>query len=58
VEHKLGFICAKRWHCHSNVAGDGDKNEIVLLLPEDPERSAKQIREKIKEKLNNDVWHY
>ena len=45
VEHKLGFVCANAGIDHSNVAGKGDsKEEMVLLLPEDPDRSAKQIR--------------
>jgi coenzyme F420-0:L-glutamate ligase / coenzyme F420-1:gamma-L-glutamate ligase len=45
VEHKLGFICANAGIDHSNVAGKGNsKEEIVLLLPEDPDRSAKLIR--------------
>ncbi len=56
VEHKLGFICANAGIDHSNVAGDGNSTEeYVLLLPEDPERSAKYIRKEIKEKLNVDV---
>ncbi len=55
VEHKLGFICANAGIDHSNVAGAGDHNEeYVLLLPEDPDRSAKQIRDQIKEKTNVD----
>lgn len=45
VEHKLGFVCANAGIDHSNVAGGGDANEeFVLLLPEDPDRSAAQIR--------------
>jgi coenzyme F420-0:L-glutamate ligase / coenzyme F420-1:gamma-L-glutamate ligase len=45
VEHKLGFICANAGIDHSNVAEKGNsKEEMVLLLPEDPDRSAKLIR--------------
>ncbi len=45
VEHKLGFVCANAGIDHSNVAGDGNANEeFVLLLPENPDRSASQIR--------------
>ena len=40
VEHRLGFICANAGLDHSNVEGD----DAVLLLPEDPERSATEIR--------------
>jgi coenzyme F420-0:L-glutamate ligase/coenzyme F420-1:gamma-L-glutamate ligase len=48
VEHKLGFICANAGIDHSNVAGSGNSStEFVLLLPEDPERSAKHIRAKL-----------
>ncbi len=49
VEHKLGFICANAGIDHSNVSGNGDnKEESVLLLPENPDRSAHDLREKIK----------
>jgi coenzyme F420-0:L-glutamate ligase/coenzyme F420-1:gamma-L-glutamate ligase len=45
VEHRLGFICANAGIDHSNVAGAGDSNEEwVLLLPENPDDSAKRIR--------------
>jgi coenzyme F420-0:L-glutamate ligase/coenzyme F420-1:gamma-L-glutamate ligase len=48
VEHKLGFICASAGIDHSNVAGDGtDKDERVLLLPENPDLSAENIRRKL-----------
>ncbi len=40
VEHRLGFICANAGVDHSNVGGD----DTVLLLPEEPERSAAEIR--------------
>jgi len=45
VEHKLGFICANAGIDHSNVAGIGDtKEEYVLLLPENADKSASEIR--------------
>ena len=48
VEHRLGFVCANAGIDHSNVAGDGIGNEEwVLMLPEDPEASAQEIRHKI-----------
>lgn len=48
VEHKLGFVCANAGIDHSNVMGAGDSNEeFVLLLPEDPDTSAKQLRNQI-----------
>ena len=56
VEHKLGFVCANAGIDHSNVMGDGDKNEeYVLLLPEDPDRSARTIREKIKQDTGKNI---
>lgn len=48
VEHRLGFVCANAGIDHSNVAGEGNsEQEWVLLLPEDPDGSARTIREKI-----------
>ncbi len=45
VEHKLGFVCANAGIDHSNVAGVGThEEEYVLLLPEDPDRSAAGLR--------------
>ena len=50
VEHKLGFVCANAGIDHSNVMGNGnEKEEYVLLLPEDPDQSARNIREQIKQ---------
>jgi coenzyme F420-0:L-glutamate ligase/coenzyme F420-1:gamma-L-glutamate ligase len=49
VEHKLGFVCANAGIDHSNVAGEGNfQEEWVLLLPENPDQSAAQIREQLK----------
>ncbi len=51
VEHKLGFVCANAGIDHSNVMGGGnEKEEFVLLLPENPDQSARKIREQIKQK--------
>ncbi|HEX2994977.1 MAG TPA: coenzyme F420-0:L-glutamate ligase [Anaerolineales bacterium] len=48
VEHRLGFVCANAGIDHSNVAGEGDKTEEwVLLLPADPDRSARAICEEV-----------
>jgi coenzyme F420-0:L-glutamate ligase / coenzyme F420-1:gamma-L-glutamate ligase len=46
VEHRLGFVCANAGIDHSNVAGEGD---WVLLLPEDPDRSARLLRARLEE---------
>ena len=56
VEHKLGFVCANAGIDHSNVAGSGNKDEeYVLLLPKDPDQSARNIREQIKQKTGINI---
>lgn len=48
VEHKLGFVCANAGIDHSNVAGEATATEEwVLLLPEDPDHSAAELRAKL-----------
>jgi len=48
VEHKLGFVCANAGIDHSNVSGlYGEEEDWVLLLPENPDKSAKKIRDDI-----------
>ena len=56
VEHRLGFICASAGIDHSNVRGeDGNPEDWVLLLPEDPDRSALEIRRNIKIATGNRI---
>jgi coenzyme F420-0:L-glutamate ligase/coenzyme F420-1:gamma-L-glutamate ligase len=43
VEHRLGFVCANAGVDHSNVEGEGR----VLMLPEDPDASARRLRERL-----------
>jgi coenzyme F420-0:L-glutamate ligase/coenzyme F420-1:gamma-L-glutamate ligase len=44
VEHKLGFVCANAGIDHSNVSADeGETAGWVVMLPEDPDASARQI---------------
>jgi coenzyme F420-0:L-glutamate ligase/coenzyme F420-1:gamma-L-glutamate ligase len=51
VEHRLGFVCANAGIDHSNVAGEGNSNaEWVLLLPENPDKTAQTIRESLEAK--------
>ena len=49
VEHRLGFICASAGIDHSNVQPDvaeaGLGEETVLLLPENPDASARRLME-------------
>lgn len=48
VEHKLGFVCANAGIDHSNVQGLSEKTEDwVLLLPENPDRSATIIQREV-----------
>jgi coenzyme F420-0:L-glutamate ligase / coenzyme F420-1:gamma-L-glutamate ligase len=65
VEHRLGFVCANAGIDHSNVQ-PGETSEVskdfgnlaedwVLLLPEDPDCSALEIRRKIKIATGNRI---
>jgi coenzyme F420-0:L-glutamate ligase/coenzyme F420-1:gamma-L-glutamate ligase len=51
VEHRCGFVCANAGIDHSNVSGSwGNPEDWVLLLPEDPDKSAQGIREALENK--------
>ncbi|PWH11717.1 MAG: coenzyme F420-0:L-glutamate ligase [Anaerolineae bacterium] len=50
VEHRLGFVCANAGIDHSNVAPLQQPGEWVLLLPENPDRSAAMIRTRLESK--------
>jgi coenzyme F420-0:L-glutamate ligase/coenzyme F420-1:gamma-L-glutamate ligase len=45
VEHKLGFICANAGIDHSNISGEDD--EHALLLPKNPDHSARKLRDSL-----------
>jgi coenzyme F420-0:L-glutamate ligase/coenzyme F420-1:gamma-L-glutamate ligase len=50
VEHRLGFICASAGVDHSNVEPvEGDAKDWVLLLPRDPDASARLIRDRLQD---------
>lgn len=49
VEHRLGFVCANAGIDHSNVCGKVEGEEWVLLLPENPDASANDIRLRLEE---------
>ena len=51
TETKHGFVCANSGVDKSNVPGE----EIVSLLPIDPDKSAKKIREYIKSRVKRDI---
>jgi coenzyme F420-0:L-glutamate ligase/coenzyme F420-1:gamma-L-glutamate ligase len=54
VEHKLGFVMANAGIDHSNVPTEGGA-ERVLLLPEDPDRSARSLRERLAEVFGTQI---
>src|SRR5437879_3242236 len=43
TETRHGYVCANAGVDHSNVPGE----DAVTLLPEDPDRSAEQLRERL-----------
>lgn len=48
VEHRLGFVCANAGVDRSNVAPHGSpEDDCLLMLPEDPDRSCAELREKL-----------
>lgn len=48
VEHRLGFVCASAGIDHSNVGGvGGNPEDWVLLLPENPDESARVLRQRL-----------
>jgi coenzyme F420-0:L-glutamate ligase/coenzyme F420-1:gamma-L-glutamate ligase len=51
TETKHGFVCANAGVDASNVPGEG----VVCLLPEDPDRSARRIREDLRRRAGVDV---
>ena len=52
TEHRLGFTCANAGIDQSNIEGGED---IILLLPENPDKSAKQLRDSIFEETGVNV---
>lgn len=52
VEHRLGFVCANAGIDHSNASPDDD---IVLLLPLDPDASAQRIRSALNDATGAEV---
>ncbi len=56
VAHRLGFVCANAGIDHSNVSGPwGEPEDWVLLLPENPDDSARQIRQRLEEETHSHI---
>lgn len=51
VEHRLGFVCANAGIDASNVGVE----DVVLLLPEDPDASARRLREGLRTRTGAEV---
>jgi coenzyme F420-0:L-glutamate ligase / coenzyme F420-1:gamma-L-glutamate ligase len=47
VEHRLGFVMASAGIDQSNVPG-AEEDEVALLLPEDPDGSARRLRDALR----------
>ncbi|MBV8505251.1 MAG: coenzyme F420-0:L-glutamate ligase, partial [Alphaproteobacteria bacterium] len=54
VEHRLGFVMANAGIDHSNLPTQGG-GEQVLLLPEDPDGSARSLREYMAHVFGTDI---
>jgi len=54
VRHRLGFVMANAGIDHSNISGAED-GERVLLLPEDPDRSAEQLLQRLERATGLDL---
>lgn len=49
VEHRLGYVCANAGVDRSNVAPHGEAaDDYLLLLPENPDKSCADLRQKLK----------
>lgn len=56
VEHRLGFVCANAGVDHSNVRGEGGLAEDwVLMLPQDPDASARLFRQRMSQQTGVEV---
>lgn len=56
VEHKLGFVQANAGIDQSNISHEGDEEDtLCLLLPKDPDKSARGIKDGMKSRLGVDV---
>ena len=54
VNHKLGFVMANAGIDHSNLVADAGE-DLVLLLPEDPDRSSAGLKERLDKRFETSV---
>jgi coenzyme F420-0:L-glutamate ligase / coenzyme F420-1:gamma-L-glutamate ligase len=54
IEHRLGFVMANAGIDHSNITAAGG-GERVLLLPRDPDGSARALREYLRSAFDTDI---
>lgn len=55
VRHKLGFVCANAGIDHSNTIPGDEESNFVLLLPEDPDQSARKIQHYIQKETGKPI---
>ena len=55
VEHRTGVVCANAGVDRSNVSGDEAGEDVVCLLPEDSDASARRLRDQIRERTGTEV---
>jgi coenzyme F420-0:L-glutamate ligase/coenzyme F420-1:gamma-L-glutamate ligase len=56
TRHRLGFVCANAGVDHSNVLGpEGNAEDWVLMLPRDPDHSARVLRQAVQRATGADV---
>lgn len=55
VEHRLGYVHANAGIDRSNIASDDDHDPRVLLLPADPDASARLLRDNLRERCGAEL---
>ena len=55
VEHQLGYVHANAGIDRSNIVSDDDLDPRVLLLPIDPDASARMLRDTLRERCGADL---
>jgi coenzyme F420-0:L-glutamate ligase/coenzyme F420-1:gamma-L-glutamate ligase len=56
VEHRLGFVCANAGVDRSNVGPHAaGQDDVVLLLPRDPDATGEQLRQRLRAAMGADV---